>query len=77
MSRAYQEPRSWRELLDRCLMDRQRFRRLLVLVLVVSGFTVALVAIAGWPLAGMGAFTAYLASRHRSRRTVNQPDDPP
>lgn len=46
-----QEPPSWRHIVDSCLRDRRRFRRLLVLILVLAAFALTLVAIAGWPLA--------------------------
>lgn len=60
-----QEPPSWRDIVDSCLRDRRRFRRLLVLVLVFAAFVLTLVAIAGWPLAGIGSVaTCALASRH-------------
>jgi hypothetical protein len=65
---------SWLVLLDGCLRDRMRFRRLLTLVLVLAAFALAVIAVAGWPVAGVGAVTAWmLGGRGRRVESAAEP----
>ncbi|MEV4600795.1 hypothetical protein AB0K15_25790 [Amycolatopsis sp. NPDC049253] len=63
-----QQPPSWLHILDSCLRDRRRFRRLIVLILILAAFTITLVAIAGWPLAGIGSIATCALARRRARQ---------
>ncbi|WP_370934543.1 hypothetical protein [Amycolatopsis sp. cg13] len=63
-----QEPPSWKHIVDSCLRDHRRFRRMLVLILVLAAFTLTLVAIAGWPLAGIGSIATCALARRRTRQ---------
>lgn len=60
MSRTRHTRAPWLVLLDGCLRDRMRFRRLLILVVVLAAFALAVIAVAGWPVAGVGAVTAWM-----------------
>lgn len=61
------ESPSWTSIVDDCLRDHQRFRRMLLLSLVFAAFTITLVAIAGWPLASAGSVATYTLTRRRMR----------
>lgn len=67
LSPDYREPRSWRGLLDRCLEDRERYWRLVLLIVVMTGVVFSLEVFSGWPLAGMSAVAASVVVRFRRR----------
>ena len=48
MTRERREVRSWKDLLDRCLADQQRFRRMLVLIAVVAAVALGLLCASSW-----------------------------
>lgn len=64
MTRATREVRSWKDLLDRCLGDAQRFRRMIVLIVVVAAVILVFAYAAGWPTTSACTLAIFLARRH-------------
>lgn len=63
MTRTTREVRSWKDLLYRSLGDPRRFRRMLVLIMVVAPVVVVFALTAGWPTTGACTLAILLARR--------------
>jgi hypothetical protein len=65
MSQARGEPQSLLAFLDRCLGDRRRFWRMLLLMAMLAVAGLGLILVSGWTAGPATMLTLWVLTRHR------------